>query len=170
MDTGLLILRVVIGVLLVGHGSQKLSGWFGGYGLKGTGSYLAGLGYRPGVLFAFLAGAAEAVGGASLALGLGVPLGAALLVATMINVASGHKRDRFWNHEGGWEFPMVLGVIAASLSFTGGGSYALDHAFDWSLSGNAWGVAALIAGALAGIATQATRRLQLRRVAAASAA
>jgi len=111
MDTGLLILRVVIGVLLVGHGSQKLSGWFGGYGLKGTGSYLAGLGYRPGVLFAFLAGAAEAVGGASLALGLGVPLGAALLVATMINVASGHKRDRFWNHEGGWEFPMVLGVI-----------------------------------------------------------
>ena len=170
MDTGLLILRLIIGLLLVAHGSQKLFGWFGGYGLQGTGGYLAGLGYRPGVLFALLAGVSEVAGGLSLALGLGVPVGAALLIATMINVASGHKLDRFWNHEGGWDFPLVLGAIAASLAFTGGGAYVLDDVFEWSLAGNAWGIAALSAGVLAGVAVQATRRVQLRRVAAASSA
>jgi putative oxidoreductase len=170
MDTGLLILRLVIGLLLVGHGAQKLFGWFGGYGLKGTGGYLAGLGYRPGLLFALLAGVAEAGGGASMALGLAVPIAAALLIATMINVASGHRLDRFWNHEGGWEFPMVLGVIAAALAVSGGGSYALDNVFDWQLSGNAWGAAAVIVGSFAGVAIQATRRIQLRRLNAASSA
>jgi putative oxidoreductase len=170
MDTGLLVLRLVIGGLLVGHGAQKLFGWFGGYGVRGTGGYLAGLGYRPGVLFALLAGMSEAAGGASLALGLGVPVGGALLAATMINVASGHKVDRFWNHEGGWEFPLVLGVAAVTLAFTGGGSYALDHALGWDLAGNAWGSAALIAGAIAGGAAQAIRRVQLRRLTAASTA
>ncbi len=158
MDTGLLIVRAVIGVLLVGHGAQKLFGWFGGYGLTGTGDYLAGLGYRPGLLFAILAGLGEAGGGALLALGLATPLAAAAVVATMINVYSGHAGKGLWNSNGGWELPMVLATVAAALGFTGAGSTSLDAALDWMLSGHRWRFAALAGGVAAGLLTLLTRR------------
>ncbi len=157
MDTGLFILRGVVGLLLVGHGAQKLFGWFGGYGLRGTGRYLEGLGYRPGLLFALLAGLSEAGGGVLLALGLGTPIAGALLVATMANVYSGHEGKGIWNHNGGWEFPLVLGTVGAALAFTGAGVYSLDTTLGRDLAGAEWGAAALAAGAIAGIATQLTR-------------
>src|SRR5688500_13167407 len=138
MDTGLLIVRVVIGLLVVGHGAQKLFGWHRGYGLRGTGAYLAGLGYRPGVLFALIAGLSEFGGGALLALGLATPVAAVLVVAVMINVASGHTRS-LWNHEvdpakglGGWEFLMVLGTVPTAVAFTGPGGFSLDDVLGWS--------------------------------------
>src|SRR3712207_4725711 len=115
MDTGLLVFRVVIGLLLVGHGAQKLFGWFAGSGPAGTGGYLAGRGYRPGLLFALLAGLGEAGGGALLTLGLATPVAAAIVVATMVNVYAGHAGKGLWNHNGGWELPMVLGTVAAAL-------------------------------------------------------
>ena len=73
MDAGLLILRVVVGVALVGHGTQKLFGWFGGHGRHRTGAFFELLGYRPGVLFAVIAGLSEAGGGTLLALGFLTP-------------------------------------------------------------------------------------------------
>jgi putative oxidoreductase len=158
MDTGLLILRVVIGLLLVGHGAQKLFGWFGGYGLAGTGGYLAGLGYRPGLLFALLAGLAEAGGGALLALGLATPLAAALVVAMMVNVYAGHAGKGLWNHNGGWELPLVLGTVAAALGFTGAGAASLDASLGWALAGTGWGIAAAGFGVAVGLLTLLSRR------------
>src|SRR5438309_9215882 len=70
MNTGLLVVRAVIGLVLVGHGVQKLFGWFGGSGLTGAGEAMGAVGFRPGTLFAFVAGATEAGGGLLLALGL----------------------------------------------------------------------------------------------------
>ena len=81
MDVGLLILRVVLGGVFIGHGTQKLFGWFGGPGRQGFGSWLASMGYRPEKPLALLAGLAEAGGGASLALGFITPLGAAAIIA-----------------------------------------------------------------------------------------
>ena len=90
-DIALLVLRLVIGGLLAAHGAQKLFGWFGGFGLRATGGYLADLGFRPGVLFATLAGLAEAAGGLLLVLGLLTPLAGALLMGVLVVVAvAGH--------------------------------------------------------------------------------
>ena len=169
MDTGLLILRVVIGLVMVGHGAQHLFGWHRGPGLRGFGGYLASLGYRPGLVFAFVAGLSEFAGGALLALGFLTPVAAALLVATMINVVSGHSTS-IWNHEldpakglGGWEYMLVLGTVAAAIGFTGPGAASLDDAFGWSLAGSEWGVGALAVGLIGGLLAQGSRYLALGR-------
>src|SRR5205814_2724562 len=85
MSYGILLLRVVVGLAFVGHGTQKLFGWFGGYGPKGTGGFFASQGYRAGVLMAIAAGLAEAAGGTLLALGFVTPLARALLATVMVN-------------------------------------------------------------------------------------
>src|SRR5437588_6630075 len=84
MATGLLLVRLVFGLLMAAHGSQKIFGWFGGYGLTGTGAFFEQLGFRPGRLFAAAAGWTEFIGGVLLAVGLGGPIGAALIVSVMI--------------------------------------------------------------------------------------
>src|SRR6476469_3805726 len=105
MEIGLLIIRLVVGALLVGHGAQKLLGWFGGYGLKGTAGYMESFGLRPGLLFAFAAGAAELTGGLLFATGLGTPAAAAMVASTML-VASrtDHAGKGLWIYNGGFEF------------------------------------------------------------------
>ena len=105
MEIGLLIVRVVVGALLVGHGSQKLFGWFGGYGLKGTGGYMESFGLRPGPLFAFAAGAAELTGGLAFGTGLLTPVAAAIVASTML-VASrtDHAGKGLWIYNGGFEY------------------------------------------------------------------
>src|SRR3954454_7675468 len=80
MDTGLLLIRIVVGLLLVGHGTQKLFGWFGGHGLEGTGGFFEKLGYRPGKVWAAVAGMSETGGGLLLALGLFTPLASAMII------------------------------------------------------------------------------------------
>ncbi|HJR53007.1 MAG TPA: DoxX family membrane protein, partial [Gemmatimonadota bacterium] len=84
MSAALLILRLVLGLGLAAHGAQKLFGWFGGHGLAGTGGFFEGLGFRPGKAFAVLAGLGEFGGGILLALGLGGPLGPAVVVLVML--------------------------------------------------------------------------------------
>lgn len=158
MDTGLLILRLVVGLLLVGYGSQKLFGWFGGDGLRGHAAWLASLGYRPGLPFAVLNGLAEAGAGALLVLGLGTPAAAAILVANFVNAYRNHAGKGVWSANGGWELPLLYGTVAAVLGFTGAGEAALDAALGWDLAGREWGAAALAAGILAGVATQLTAR------------
>src|ERR1051325_12077195 len=87
MTIGLLVLRLIIGIVMAGHGAQKLFGWPGGYGREGTGGYFAGLGFRPGRFFAFAAGASELLGGILTALGFLGPIGPALMLAPMIVAA-----------------------------------------------------------------------------------
>src|SRR5215212_2701951 len=88
MDTGILIIRLAIGLFLAGHGLQKLFAWFGGHGLAGTGGFFESLGFRPGWFFAMAAGTSELVGGLLLALGLLGPLGPAMIIAIMIVAAA----------------------------------------------------------------------------------
>jgi len=148
----------VVGLLLAGHGAQKLFGLFGGYGLSGTGGYLAGLGYRPGRLFALLAGLGEAGAGLLLALGLATPAAGALLVATMVNVYAGHAGKGLWNHEGGWELPLLLGTIGAALAVTGPGRFSLDAALGWPLGGERVAFAAVTVGLGVGLLALLSRR------------
>ena len=158
MDLGLLILRVVVGLTLAAHGSQKLFGWFGGYGLAGTGSFLEKLGFRPGKAQAFLAGLAEAGGGLLLAAGVFTPLAAAAIVAVMfVAVVSVHGKG-FFVQNGGLEYPMTLGTVATALAFIGPGALSLDHALGISWQGESWGLAALGAGLLMGAAPLLARK------------
>ena len=84
MNIGLLLIRVVFGALMAAHGSQKLFGWFGGYGLAGTGGFFEQLGFRPGRLFAALAGVTETFSGLLFALGFLEPLAAMGIMSVMI--------------------------------------------------------------------------------------
>src|SRR5882672_2377034 len=127
MAVGLLIIRVVLGLLLVGHGAQKLFGWFGGPGLAQTGAFFDSVGHRPGRRMAALAGLAEVSGGGLLALGLLTPLGAAIVVGVMLAAAAVHAPNGLWASTGGYELPGFYAVTATGLAFAGPGDLSLDH-------------------------------------------
>ena len=159
MELGLLILRVVVGLTLVGHGTQKLFGWFGGYGLAGTGSFFEQLGFRPGKVQAFFAGLAEAGGGLLLAAGLFTPIAAAAIISVMlVAIVSVHLGKGFFAQSGGYEYPLILGAAACALAFTGPGALSLDGAFDIAWQGDSWGFAALVVGLLMGAAPLLARK------------
>jgi len=151
MSIGLAILRLVVGLTLAAHGAQKLFGWFGGYGLSGTGQFLEQLGFRPGRLQAAQAGIAEVAGGLFLAAGFLTPVAAAAVVAVMLVAAvSVHIEKGFFVPNGGYEYTLVLATAAVALAFTGPGALSLDQALGISRSGEIWGVAALAAGLVGG--------------------
>src|SRR5213594_1277479 len=163
MDVGLLILRLVVGGLFIGHGTQKVFGWFGGHGPQGTGQFYASVGYRPGVPLAILAGVSEAGGGALLALGFLTPLGAAAIIGVMLNASIAvHLKNGLWNTNGGFELPLVLATAAATLAFAGPGRYSLDRAIGWDLAGWDWGIAAVLLGIVSASIVLAWRSRQLR--------
>ncbi|RNB91236.1 DoxX family protein [Brevibacillus fluminis] len=125
-NLGLLIIRLVVGLIFAAHGTQKLFGWFGGHGLKGTGGWLESIGIRPGVLMAFLAGAGELVGGLLFAAGTFTWLGAALIVITMlVAIFSVHGKNGFWVTSGGIEYNVILIAIAVGIALVGPGAYVL---------------------------------------------
>jgi putative oxidoreductase len=127
INFGLLIIRLVIGILFMGHGAQKLFGWFGGYGLKGTGGWLESIGMKPGVTMALLAGLTELVGGILFATGLLTPLAGIMIVATMvIGIAKVHGPNGIWATSNGYEYNLVLIAIAIGIALVGPGQYALD--------------------------------------------
>jgi putative oxidoreductase len=127
MDAGLLVGRVVLGSLMAAHGAQKLFGWFGGYGIAGTGAFMEQLGFRPGRHFAAAAGASELIGGLLLALGLLGPIGPALVVSVMIvAIVSVHARNGLLAASNGVELPLLYATGALALAFTGFGRYSLD--------------------------------------------
>lgn len=127
MSVGLLIIRLVIGLTFVGHGAQKLFGWFGGHGLKGTAGWLESIGVKPGVLMAFLAGAGELVGGLLFAVGFLTPVGALLIVVTMlVAIFTVHGKNGYWATESGFEYNAILIAVAIGVALIGPGSYALD--------------------------------------------
>jgi putative oxidoreductase len=151
MPEGLLIIRLGLGLILFAHGSQKLYGRFGGYGLDGTGDFFESIGHRPGRRMAMLAGLSEAGGGLLLALGLLTPLAAA---------------HGLWATNGGYELPLTNALVATGLAFTGAGPWSLDHAFDipWTRGAGAGIWALALAGAAAGITL--TRRTKALRASA----
>jgi putative oxidoreductase len=148
MKIGRLLLRLVVGGLFVGHGTQKLFGWFGGNGLDVTAQGFEHLGLRPGRQNAIAAGAAEAGGGTLLAVGLATPLAASVLIATMLTaIHRVHAKNGPWTTNGGYEYNLVLIVAALTLAELGPGALSLDGASGRERSGPGWALAALAAGA-----------------------
>lgn len=125
----LLIVRLVLGLGLAAHGAQKLFGWFGGYGLKGTGGFFESIGFRPGGLFALAAGLGEFGGGMLVALGLGGPAGPALAIVVMlVAILSVHLGHGFFVTKNGVELPLTYIGGMLLLLFGGFGPYAIDAA------------------------------------------
>ncbi|WP_411102702.1 DoxX family membrane protein [Streptomyces sp. cmx-4-9] len=125
-DAGLLLLRLVLGLTMAAHGSQKLFGWFGGGGISGTGQFFTASGYPAGDAMAVLAGLTETLGGLALALGLLTPLAAAALVGTLVNALAVHGTGSFFAPKG-MEYELLLTAGAAALGLTGPGRYAVDR-------------------------------------------
>lgn len=124
---GLLVVRLVVGLLFVGHGAQKLFGWFGGYGPKGTGGWLESIGVKPGVAMAIVAGLMELVGGLLFAAGLLTPLAAVLIVMTMlVAIVKVHGQNGLWATANGYEYNLVLAAIAIGIALTGAGQFSID--------------------------------------------
>src|ERR1700704_3642912 len=142
MDTGLFIIRVVVGLTLAAHGVQMLFGWFDGPGIKSSAQGFARLGYRPSVVFAVLAGAAEAGGGLLLALGLLVSLATAAIVGAMLSaLLATHLKNGFWIYNQGFEYTFVLAAVSAGLAFTGAGALSLDALLGFTRFGDTrWAV------------------------------
>lgn len=158
MDAGLLIARVVFGLLMAAHGTQKLFGWFGGYGLAGTAGFFEQLGFRPGKLFAGAAAGTEIVAGLLVAFGLLGPLGPALIVSVMIVAAATvHWQHGVFAQNNGIEVPLLYGVVALTLALTGYGAFSLDAALELTWSERViWAV--LAAGVIGGFANLAIRK------------
>jgi putative oxidoreductase len=148
MGLGKLILRATLGGYFVGHGMQKLTGWFGGGGPEGTGQMFEQIGLKPGRENALIAGAAEAGGGALLALGLFTPAAAGMLGGVMTNaIRHVHKQNGLWVTDGGIEYPAVILAALAALADSGPGRFSLDEALGIRLRGPVVTAVAMGAGA-----------------------
>ena len=124
-----LALRIPVGIIFAAHGAQKLFGWFGGYGLEGTGQWMDSIGLGPGYLMALLAGSAEFFGGLALLIGLLVRPASAVLAFTMlVAIVTVHIDKGLFVAKNGYEFGLALLAIAASLAFTGAGRASVDRA------------------------------------------
>src|SRR4051794_39256058 len=158
MDLGRLAVRLTVGGTFFVHGTQKLFGWFGGYGPDGTGQFFESLGLRPGRRNAITAGCAETGGGVLLAAGLATPVAAAALPSVMITAL----RTAIWNEgikPATGEHEVLLAVAALAVADSGPGPLSLDSALGLDHSGPGWMLAALAAGAAgSGMAIQAGRR------------
>ena len=125
---GLTVVRILVGIIFVAHGSQKLFGAFGGYGLEGTGQYMASLGLTPGYLMALLSGSAEFFGGLGLVVGLLARPAAVVLAATLVvAIFSVHISHGLFMANNGYEFALALlgGVIAVLIE--GAGKFSVDQ-------------------------------------------
>jgi putative oxidoreductase len=165
MAYGILFLRVVVGLLLFGHGAQKLFGWFGGHGPRGTAGFFGSLGFRRShaLPMAVLAGLSEAAG-LLFAVGFLTPL-AALAIATVMVVAVGtvHWKNGLWMTSGGYEFNLVLWTVAIAVAASGPGRFSVDSALGWvdNISGVWWGLGVLVASLASGALVLAFREPQL---------
>src|SRR3982751_6395348 len=132
-NLGLLLIRVVFGLVMAAHGSQKLFGWFGGYGLRGTGSFFEQIGFRPGTAFAAAASISEVASGILVATGFLGPIGPALMIAVMIVAAvTVHWEHGLFAGKNGIEVPLLYAAPAFALALTGYGEFSLDAVFGYA--------------------------------------
>lgn len=124
---GATLLRIPVGLVFFAHGAQKLFGWFGGYGLEGTGQWMASVGFEPGFLMALLAGSAEFFGGLALMLGLLVRPAALVTAFTMLMAMTVHIGNGFFISNNGYEFAMTLLFASLALVVQGAGQLSLDQ-------------------------------------------
>ena len=160
LSAGLLVGRLVLGLLMAAHGTQKLFGWFGGHGLAGTGGFFESLGFRPGRAFAAAASLTEIGGGLLVALGFLGPVGPALIISVMIVAAlTVHWGHGLLSTSNGIEVPLLYAAGALALALTGYGAYSLDALLGlqplWTPS-VAW--AAIGLGIVGGVANLFARR------------
>jgi putative oxidoreductase len=156
MKLGLTALRMIVGALFFGHGMQKLKGWFDGGGLDATAGMFESLGLRPGKRHATAAGAAEAGGGALIALGFLTPAAAAAIMGTMATaIRTVHLKNGPWVTKGGYEYNLVLIATMLALADLGPGDFSLDHALGIEVKGPLVALGALAGGI--GTATLLTR-------------
>jgi putative oxidoreductase len=151
-DVGLALPRLILGVIMFAHGTQKLFGWFGGYGLHATGQFFTMSDYPAGQAMAAIAGLSETLGGLGLIVGLLTPLAAAAIVGDMLNAVVIKWGGGFFAPKG-YEYELLLTVAAAAVALTGPGRYAVDHFVP--VLGNhrlRYGVAAVAVGLVAGFA------------------
>ena len=160
MHAGLLAIHVWIGLLLAAHGTHKLFGWLGGYGLQGNADWFASFGLPFPKAMAVVAGIAELAGGLAVAVGFLTPVAAALIASTLLVAArTDHAGKGFWAFLNGPEYVLTLTVVVLGVAFNGAGRWSLDHAIGWDVAGTWWGLGAT-AVALAG----AGQVLLLRRL------
>jgi putative oxidoreductase len=156
MKLGVFLLRMIVGLLFIGHGMQKLAGWFGGPGLDGTAGFFESLGLRPAKVHATAAGVSETAGGALLASGLYTPVAAALVTGTMATAIDRvHWKNGIWVSDGGYEFNLVMIAAVFALADVGPGPWSLDHLRGRERHGVWWALAALGAGIVGSRATLA---------------
>ncbi|WP_019616105.1 DoxX family protein [Psychromonas ossibalaenae] len=122
-----LTIRIPLGIVLSAHGAQKLFGWFGGYGLEGTGQWMASIGFEPGMLMALLAGSGEFFGGIALMFGLLTRPAAAVTAFTMLIAMTVHWGNGLFLADNGYEFALILLFASVSLAIQGAGRYSLDN-------------------------------------------
>ena len=157
---GLLILRLVVGTLMMGHATQKLFGWLGGYGLEGTGGFFEQLGFHPGKLFATAASLGELTSGLLVTLGLFGPVGPALMISVMlVAMLTVHLPNGLFAATNGVEVPLLYATAALGLAFTGFGGFSLDTALG---IGRVWTpgliLAVLAVGVVGGVGNLALRK------------
>lgn len=148
MNIARLAARTIIGGLFIGHGTQKLKGWFGGPGPTGTAQMMESLEMYPARRNATAAGLSETVGGALLVAGLATPLASAALIGTMITaIRKVHLANGPWSASGGYEYSLVLIASLLALAEEGPGDISLDAALGAGLTGKRWSLGALALGA-----------------------
>ncbi len=162
MDLALFILRLVVGLLFVGHGGQKLFGWFKGPGMKGFTGWVGSMGYRPAHIWAWLGALAEFGGGLLFTLGLFSPLGSLGIAASMLTAIAKAHWPKVWNTENGIEFPLTNLAVALAVGIAGPGAISLDAMSGTQLPG--WlatlGVILVLAGWIVGLVISGARPQQ----------
>jgi putative oxidoreductase len=154
-----LLARTTIGLLFVGHGTQKLFGWFGGGGPEETGKFFEQAGLEPGRRNALAAGAAEAGGGLAFALGAATPIAAAALSGVMATaIKTVHWPKGLWSSAGGYEYNLVLLAAVFGLTENGPGEWSIDGLLGRKRWGTFWALAALAAGAAGSAAVLAAAK------------
>jgi putative oxidoreductase len=151
-DLGLLVLRVILGALFMGHGLGKLFGWFGQGGIDGTAAFFKSVGYEPAKQLVVMDGILELAAGAMLVAGFLIPLAAAIIIGDMMNAAVVKSAAGFWVADQGFEYEFVIMILLLALTITGAGAYALDRNREW-FGSRAAGVAfAVVLGVISGVA------------------
>jgi putative oxidoreductase len=171
IDLGLLVLRLLVGGIFIGHGLVKFTERFGGLGPDRAAAVFEQIGYRPPRPYLIVAGVTELVAGTAFLAGLATPVAAAALVGVMVNAIGSSKAGHGpWYFNGGWEYDLTLLVAAVALTITGPGDISLDAVIGLDAAGWAWATGALALGFASGRAVLALRHRITRSATTAEAA